>query len=107
VLQVDVARRGKAKLVSVEEWVLIDRFAATGREFLVVRRPRIDVMPLSSREHEVLAAAKRGWTNKEIAYRLGVAQSTVRVIMARIARKLGVRGRAAVVARARRDSLGM
>jgi DNA-binding NarL/FixJ family response regulator len=37
--------------------------------------------PLSPREHEVLALAAQGLTNKEIAYRLGVSDRTVQFHM--------------------------
>jgi DNA-binding CsgD family transcriptional regulator len=45
------------------------------------------------RQAEILALALAGRTNKEIAYELGVAQSTVRVIMARICARHAVAGR--------------
>jgi len=48
---------------------------------------------LSARERQVVAHALRGQTNKEIAYELGLADPTVRVLMRRAARKLGVRSR--------------
>jgi DNA-binding CsgD family transcriptional regulator len=41
----------------------------------------------------VLQCAKLGHHNKLIAYELGIADSTVRVLITRAARKLGVRGR--------------
>jgi DNA-binding CsgD family transcriptional regulator len=45
-----------------------------------------------------------GHSNKEIAYELGLSASTVRVLIARAGRKLGVVGRAAVLARYRDKS---
>jgi DNA-binding NarL/FixJ family response regulator len=59
--------------------------------------PRSDV--LSEREVEVLEHAVRGSTNKEIAFDLGLAASTVRVLLHRAAHKLGARGRAEAIRR--------
>jgi DNA-binding CsgD family transcriptional regulator len=48
---------------------------------------------LSAQERRVLACAKLGHHNKLIGYELGIASSTVRVLLARAAAKLGVRTR--------------
>jgi DNA-binding CsgD family transcriptional regulator len=53
---------------------------------------------LSARERQVVGLAALGRTNKEIAYELRLAASTVRVLVVRAARKLGARGRADAVA---------
>ncbi|RYZ07804.1 MAG: LuxR family transcriptional regulator [Myxococcales bacterium] len=52
---------------------------------------------LSEREHEVVSLAARGLSNKVIASELGVAFSTVRVLMARACSKLGVASRSDLV----------
>jgi DNA-binding CsgD family transcriptional regulator len=54
-------------------------------------------MRLSERERQVVALAIAGYENKEIAHELGLAYSTVRVLMARAARKIGARGRREIV----------
>ncbi|MDR1294223.1 MAG: response regulator transcription factor [Bifidobacteriaceae bacterium] len=51
----------------------------------------------SKREVEVLRLAAEGLSNKEIAERIGVAQSTVKTLLSRMYRKLGVRGRSHAV----------
>jgi len=56
---------------------------------------------LSEREMQVVECALRGLHNKAIAYELGLAHSTVKVLMMRAATKLGVRTRAEVLARLR------
>ncbi|MGD0674962.1 MAG: helix-turn-helix transcriptional regulator [Polyangiaceae bacterium] len=48
---------------------------------------------LTAREREVVLRALRGCANKVIAFDLGLAHSTVRVLIARAASKLGVRTR--------------
>jgi len=56
-------------------------------------RPRGPLERLTARERDVVARALRGCANKVIAYDLGLAHSTVRVLMARAAIKLGAHSR--------------
>jgi DNA-binding NarL/FixJ family response regulator len=58
-----------------------------------VTPPRGALERLTHREREVVLRALRGGANKEIAYDLGLAHSTVRVFMARAAEKLGASSR--------------
>ena len=86
-------------------WRLVDHFDADGRRYVIAtitegdapRRPG----SMSEREYEVLSRAASGLTNKEIAMELGVAQSTVRVLVHRAARKLGTVDRAEALVRFR------
>ncbi|WP_200303377.1 response regulator [Streptomyces adelaidensis] len=48
---------------------------------------------LSEREHEVLLAIAKGWTNTEIAERLVLSESTVKKHVGRVLAKLGARDR--------------
>jgi DNA-binding NarL/FixJ family response regulator len=67
-----------------------------GQRYIVARRNEpatFDPVALTARETEVLTYARLGHHNKAIAYELGVADSTVRVLLARAAAKLGARGR--------------
>jgi DNA-binding CsgD family transcriptional regulator len=57
------------------------------------------VSRLSVREREIVELARAGCENKAIACQLGLAYSTVRVLMARAARKLGARTRQEVLQR--------
>lgn len=62
---------------------------------------------LTEREHEVLLAAARGERTKEIAYKLGISERTIKAHLASIYQKLGVDSRAAAVAvAAQRGLLG-
>jgi DNA-binding NarL/FixJ family response regulator len=51
---------------------------------------------LSGRQREVLSLIVRGMSNKEIARALSLAEGTVKIHVAALFRKLGIRGRAAV-----------
>ncbi len=62
----------------------------------------IPLAELSSRETNAVALAAEGHGNKEIAYRMTIAASTVSVLLHRAARKLGVRSRPELVAAYRR-----
>jgi NarL family two-component system response regulator YdfI len=53
---------------------------------------------LTEREREVLQAASRGERNKEIAYKLGITERTVKAHLQSIYQKFGVDSRAAAVA---------
>ena len=76
-------------------WLLVGRFEQGGQEVLVAIRPSPPpaCRGLSRREAEVLGLLGQGSTNKVIAYELGLAWSTVRVLVHRAARKLGCHGR--------------
>ena len=77
-------------------WTLIDRFDRDGKRYVLAQDNRASVLApatLSSRERQVLPSAALGRTNKEIAYELGLAHSTVRVLLFRAAAKLGVSDR--------------
>ncbi len=79
------------------KWSLVDQVEHDGRRYIVAREnePRAPgPSALSEREKQVLGYARLGHHNKLIAYELGIAQSTVRVLMARAMAKLGVRTRA-------------
>jgi ATP/maltotriose-dependent transcriptional regulator MalT len=51
------------------------------------------VEPLTAREHEVLALIRNGLSNREIARTLWIAESTAKVHVRNVLKKLGVRSR--------------
>jgi DNA-binding CsgD family transcriptional regulator len=82
-------------------WSLVDRFERDGKHYLVAHRndpPTGAVAELSERERQVTALAAVGHANKMIAYELGIAVSTVGVLLGRAARRLGVKTRAELIA---------
>jgi DNA-binding CsgD family transcriptional regulator len=85
-------------------WALVDHFESEGRIYVVATVAPVTPRParpasLTKRETEVLRAAARGLSNKEIASELGVAFATIRVLVHRAARKLGTVDRAVAIAR--------
>lgn len=59
----------------------------------VARRSKLSPFELSSREREVLIFIVDGMSNAEIAYKMGVKQSTVKTYVSRILSKLDVSSR--------------
>jgi DNA-binding CsgD family transcriptional regulator len=91
------ARQTSAVVTSNSRWARKTQRPAMK---ISARRPggdRLDM--LSGRERQVLAHLAQGQSTREMALALGVAQPTVRVLLARAAKKLGVRSRAALVRR--------
>jgi DNA-binding NarL/FixJ family response regulator len=82
-------------------WSLVDHFDSDGRRFLVAHRNELgnsDPRGLASRERQVAEQLGRGNSPKEIAYALGLADSTVANALARARRKLGLRSLAELAA---------
>jgi len=82
-------------------WSLVDRFDRDGRRYLVARRndPRVcGPAALTERQRQILAHAACGLSNKEIAYALGLAPSTVSTHLRNGMRALGLRDHAALAA---------
>jgi DNA-binding CsgD family transcriptional regulator len=85
-------------------WTLVDRYESDGRRYILAREnaPKpLGPAALSAREQQVVSLAAHGRSNKLIAYELGLAHSTVRVLMARASLKLGTTTRAELIARQR------
>ena len=92
------ARQWKALVEG--RWSLVDQFETDGRRYLLAQSneaPTASVALLSARERQVVALAALGHANKMIAYELGIAISTVGVLLGRAARKFGATRRAALL----------
>jgi DNA-binding CsgD family transcriptional regulator len=93
------------KPLVVGRWSLVDRYERNGSRYIVARENAPTPKgpdALSPREGQVAALAGLGRSNKLIAYELGLAHSTVRVLLARAAAKLGARSRMELVEKLRR-----
>jgi DNA-binding CsgD family transcriptional regulator len=80
---------------------LLHTFEENGRRYVVARENDASsqgVAALTQREREIVEHATNGFTNKQIAYNLGISNATVRVLMARAANRIGVRTRRELLA---------
>jgi DNA-binding CsgD family transcriptional regulator len=85
-------------------WTLVDRFETDGKKYVVAQEnlpPAEGLSMLTRTERSVVAYALRGLSTKEIAYALGVSPTTVRILIMRAARRLGVTNREGLLDRAR------
>jgi DNA-binding CsgD family transcriptional regulator len=90
-------------------WTLVDRYEANGQRYVLARQNTPEsrgLVALSGRENQVAGLAALGRSNKVIAYELDLAHVTVRVLLGRAAKKLGVRSRAELVSRIQSGSEG-
>lgn len=81
-------------------WSLVDTFDSDGRRFVVARgnSPEArDPRALTPQERQVVGYAALGHANKEIAYALGIAASTVATHLTNAQRKLGATTRVELV----------
>jgi two-component system nitrate/nitrite response regulator NarL len=91
-----VAEEMTGKLVAAYR----DAAAAPARGGSALAAPVSPLAHLSPREHEILRAIARGASNKEIGRELGIAETTVKIHVQHVLRKLDVSSRvqAAVIA---------
>jgi DNA-binding CsgD family transcriptional regulator len=83
-------------------WTLVDEDEQGGRRYVLARENSPagrGPAALSARERQVVSLAVLGRSNKLISYELGLAHSTVRVLVARACAKLAVSSRAELVSR--------
>jgi DNA-binding CsgD family transcriptional regulator len=89
-------------------WTLVDAYERDGKRYLVARENEAEVgglASLSNRERQVVAFLALGRTTKEIAYQLGISDSTTRVLLARASTKLRVRSRQELITKVTREAL--
>lgn len=75
------------------------------RRLLTHLKPRPAAETLTGREHDVLKLLARGWSNREIAREIGVAEITVRTHVSHILGKLGVSNRVEAALHALRSGM--
>ena len=89
------------KVLVAERWSLLDHFDSDGKRYVLACRNSPSALSgalLTPRERQVVLLAARGHSNKLIAYELGIATSTVGVLLGRAAARVGVRSRGALIA---------
>jgi DNA-binding CsgD family transcriptional regulator len=83
-------------------WSLVDEFESDGKRYVVARENEphaAQIAALSKRERQVVGYVVLGHATKLIAYELGIADSTVRVLLRRAMQRLRVTSREALVAK--------
>ena len=88
------------KVLVENRWSLLDHFERDGKRFMIACRNTPSAPPgelLTPRERQVTLLASRGHSNKLIGYELGIATSTVGVLIGRAAARLGVTSRRALI----------
>jgi DNA-binding CsgD family transcriptional regulator len=81
------------QVLADSRYTLMDRFESNGRRYVVACENQLDTAQhprLTPRERQVVALYRLGSDSKMIAYELGLADATVRVLLSRAARRLGV-----------------
>jgi NarL family two-component system response regulator YdfI len=84
---------------------ILSRVLALGQAPAATNALELSDSPLTDRELEVLQGVALGERNKEIAYRLGISERTVKAHLSSIYSKFGVDSRAAAVAIATQNGL--
>jgi DNA-binding CsgD family transcriptional regulator len=93
----------------LEGWRVLEVLSVGSDEYLLLRRSQDlgdapSLAGLAVREREAVRRACAGASNKEIAYQMGVSASTIRVLLWRASKKIGVKGRLELVRRLTRSS---
>jgi DNA-binding CsgD family transcriptional regulator len=78
-------------------WAVVDRIDRDQHRYVLARKAAGGTRALTRREREVVEHASRGWSNKLIAYELGVSSSTVSTHLSHAAAKLGARSRTVLI----------
>ena len=89
------------KTIGAPDFVAAIESALAGLPVFTPRLKGADVPPLTLRQAQVLELLAAGHGNKEIRYRLGIAERTVRAHLTELFQLLGVHGRMPAVIRAR------
>jgi DNA-binding CsgD family transcriptional regulator len=83
---------GRWRVLADARYTLVDRFESDGRRYVVACEnigAGAAEARLTTRERQVVALYRLGMHSKLIAYELGVADPTVRVLLSRAAKRLG------------------
>jgi DNA-binding CsgD family transcriptional regulator len=89
-------------------WTLVDAYERTGTRYVVARENQAAVRgleALTDRERQVAVYVTLGRSTKEIAYALGISDSTVRVLLSRAGSRLRVRSREQLIRQVTVDAL--
>ncbi len=84
----------------LQDWRVVEAMTVGTTDYVLLCRIRATTDPfdaLTARERDAVHQACSGASNKEIAHRMGISDSTVRVLVSRAARKVGAADRNALL----------
>jgi DNA-binding CsgD family transcriptional regulator len=84
----------------LQDWQVVETASVDSVEYVLLRRavePKNGLDSLTPREHDVVHHVCAGASNKDIARVMSISDSTVRVLLLRACRKLGVVNRNALI----------
>jgi DNA-binding CsgD family transcriptional regulator len=82
--------------IRLQDWEVIDQVSVGSTDYVILRRTRgakSGIESLTPRERDAVRLACTGASNKDIAWAMGISDSTVGVLLLRARRKLKVVGR--------------
>lgn len=85
----------------LQDWRVVEEVSVRSTKYVLLRRvpsPKHGFGSLTAREFDTVRCACTGASNKEIAYEMGISDSTVRVLLARASKKLCAIGRDGLIA---------
>jgi DNA-binding CsgD family transcriptional regulator len=75
----------------LQDWRVVEEVSVRSTKYVLLRRvpsPKYGFGSLTAREFDTVRRACTGASNKEIAYEMGISDSTVRVLLSRASKKL-------------------
>ena len=89
-----------APRIRLQDWQVVEKVSVGSTDYVLLRRtkgPQTGVESLTPRERDAVRHACTGASNKDIAWAMGISDSTVGVLLLRACRKLKVVGREALI----------
>lgn len=89
-----------APRIRLQDWQVVEKVSVGSTDYVLLRRtrgPKSGVESLTPRERDAVRHACTGASNKDIAWAMGISDSTVGVLLLRACRKLKVVGREALI----------
>jgi DNA-binding CsgD family transcriptional regulator len=82
--------------IRLQDWEVVDEVSVGSTDYVILRRTKgakSGIESLTPRERDAVRLACTGASNKDIAWAMGISDSTVGVLLLRARRKLKVVGR--------------
>lgn len=89
-----------APRLRLQDWQVVEEVSIGSTDYVILRRtrsPKRGIESLTPRERDAVRRACAGASNKDIAWAMGISNSTVGVLLLRASRKLNVVGRDALI----------